>query len=149
MCICICVCVYLYVCILPELSKLWFTNSKWKKCVCVKNNLKKNFMQNENTTLAGCLSWFERWPIHQTGCGFNPRSGHIPMLQVQSPVRAHTRGNQSMLFSLPSSLSKINKHILGWGFKKKKKKKIPLQVFYNQIQHSSHNQKCSWWGKVT
>ena len=30
------------------------------------------------------------------GCGFNSQPGHIPKLEVQSPVWAHTEGNQSM-----------------------------------------------------
>ena len=59
-------------------------------------------------------------------CGFDPWSGHIARLQAESPVKVHTRGNQSMFISnidvnvplsLHFSLSKINKHILGWGFK--------------------------------
>ena len=27
------------------------------------------------------------------GCGFDPQSGHIPRLRVQSPVRVSARGN--------------------------------------------------------
>ena len=53
------------------------------------------------------------------GRGFDSWSGHIPRLWVQSPVGERMGGTQSMcltltFFSLPSSLSKINKHILKW-----------------------------------
>ena len=43
------------------------------------------------------------------GCGFDSWSGHIPRLQVWSPVRVCTGGNQSMFLSLPPflSLSKV------------------------------------------
>ena len=69
------------------------------------------------------------------GCGFDLPSAHIPRVQVQSPVRANTRGNQlmflshSLRFSLSLCLSlrvslspflslwKINKYILQWGLK--------------------------------
>ena len=66
------------------------------------------------------------------GCRFASQSDHIPRLWVQSRVRACTGGNQRMFlshfdFSLshslslspPSTLSKINKHILRWGLEKK------------------------------
>ena len=64
-------------------------------------------------------SWLEHRPI--TKCrGFDPQSGHVPRLQVQSPVWAHMNPGSgayrrqpvdvSLLhrcfFSLPSSLSK-------------------------------------------
>ena len=59
------------------------------------------------------------------GCSFNPWSGHIPGLWVWSPMLlSHT--DVSLSLSSPSSLSKINKHILGWGFLKKLKMEIPL-----------------------
>ena len=55
------------------------------------------------------------------GFRFNYRSGHIPRLQVQSPVRVHTRGNQSVFLSPPSFLCKIRKNIsLGEDLKRKK-----------------------------
>ena len=42
------------------------------------------------------------------GCRLISWSGHIPRLQVQSLVRAYTRGNQSMFLSLSLPLSQIN-----------------------------------------
>ena len=51
------------------------------------------------------------------GWGFNIQSGHIPRLQVQSPVGVYMGGNQSMFLtsmfflSLPSSFFKINEHV--------------------------------------
>ena len=33
------------------------------------------------------------------GCEFYPQLGHIPRLQVQSPVGQHTGGNHSMFLS--------------------------------------------------
>ena len=38
------------------------------------------------------------------GCMFNFHSGHIRMLQVQSLVRVHVGGNQSMFLSLSKKL---------------------------------------------
>ena len=38
-------------------------------------------------------------------CGFSSRSGHIPRLWVQSPVRAYRRGSQSTFLSYSFSLS--------------------------------------------
>ena len=72
--------------------------------------------------------FLECCPMHQKFAGLISWSGHIPMLQVPSPMEAHMGGSQSMLpslidvslsLSLPFSLSSINKHILGWGLKKK------------------------------
>ena len=51
------------------------------------------------------------------GWGFDSWSGHIPKLWVQYLVMVRMGGNQlmflslSLCLSLPSSLSKINKHI--------------------------------------
>ena len=38
-------------------------------------------------------------PYTPKHCRFDSQSGHIPRLQVQSLVRVHTRGNQSMFLS--------------------------------------------------
>ena len=66
-------------------------------------------------------------PCMPAGCRFEPWSGHIPRLWVRTPVGACKGGNQSMFLShiyvslflsLPSSFSKIYKHILSWGLKK-------------------------------
>ena len=53
-----------------------------------------------------------------TACGFDPQSGHMFRLQVQSPVGVCMGGNQEMFLShtglsLFLALSQINKHILG------------------------------------
>ena len=92
--------------------------------------------------MVSCLGWMAQLVGASSHapkcCRFNTESGHIPRLQVQSPVRVHMGGNQLMFLShisvslslsfslsLPPflSLSKINKHILGWGLKIKKRKK--------------------------
>ena len=50
------------------------------------------------------------WALpHKAKCHwFHSRSGHIPGLQVRSPIGACSRGNWSLPFSLPSPLSKKN-----------------------------------------
>ena len=81
-----------------------------------------------NTTELYTLKWLHACPgqvaqlvgvLARTpkDCEFKPQSGHIASLQI------HMGGNRLMLLShifllLPSSLFKINKHILRWGFKK-------------------------------
>nr|KAF6283102.1 hypothetical protein mPipKuh1_010192 [Pipistrellus kuhlii] len=45
------------------------------------------------------LSWLGSHPIHQKGCGFNSRSGHIPRLWVRCLVGASMGGNQSISLS--------------------------------------------------
>ena len=62
------------------------------------------------------------------GWGSNPGSGHIPHVAGSIPTTDQCYSLPSMFLSLPSSLSKINKHVLRWGFKKscrilKRKKK--------------------------
>ena len=47
---------------------------------------------------------------------------------VQSLVGACTRSNRLMCLSLPFPLPKINKHVLGWGFKKKERRNVSLQA---------------------
>ena len=56
-------------------------------------------------------------PINQCH-RLDAQSRHIPKLRVWSPGWDEYRSNWSMFlsFSLPSSLSKINKRILGWWF---------------------------------
>ena len=46
------------------------------------------------------------------GCRFDPQSGHLPWLQVRSPLGQVQEANQSVFLSLPYLLSKINKHLL-------------------------------------
>ena len=88
------------------------------------------------------LSWLECGPINRKvmssipgqgtylGCGFDPPSKHMLGLQLWCPVGVRVRGNQltflfhiyvsvHLFLSLHSSLSRINKHVLRWGFKKK------------------------------
>ena len=68
--------------------------------------------------LAGVAQLVGASSCEPKGRGFNPWSGHTPRLWVRSPVRAHTRGNQSMFpthveGSLPPFPSKINERVLG------------------------------------
>ena len=81
--------------------------------------LKKNFFK-VSQPLCPRLSWLEHCPVNQKVAG-------------SVPSQAHTRGNQSMFlsnidvslplsFSLPSLYSKISKHTLWRGQKKKKLK---------------------------
>ena len=80
--------------------------------------------------LAGQLSWLEHRPVHQKVASSIPSRGTY-LTVVWSLVRVYTGGSWSMFLShinvclsvsfflsLMSSLSKINKRILGWGFKK-------------------------------
>ena len=67
-------------------------------------------------------------PHTPKGCGFDSQSGYIPRLSIRSLVRTHIGGNQWVFLSNidgslrlspltpTSSLSKVNEHILGWGF---------------------------------
>ena len=75
-------------------------------------------------------------------CGFDPQSGPIPRLWVQSLVRAHMEGNWSMFLShidisfslspsLPVSLKSIIKNILRWA----------LKEFFLKVSESSQNSK--------
>lgn len=54
------------------------------------------------------------WPVRPKGHRFDSLSGHMPRLQVQSPVRACSRGNQSVfltsvfLLPFPSLISSIS-----------------------------------------
>ena len=75
-------------------------------------------------------------------CGFDPWSRHIPRLWVQSPVKVHTGGNQLMFLSLPSSLCKINKHVLGGGLKK-----CTRRCAWSSY-HVKEDLKTSWQGRV-
>ena len=70
-------------------------------------NYPQNHLPFENKT--DCpdqgLNWLECHPVHQKVAGSIPtQSGHIPMLRVQSLVRVHMGGNQSMFFSLKKKL---------------------------------------------
>lgn len=57
--------------------------------------------------LPSWLSWLEYCPVHQR-LVVQFLSGHIFRFQVQSPVRACTRGNWSMFFSLSKNQSIIS-----------------------------------------
>ena len=63
--------------------------------------------------MAGLLSWLERHPIHQEVAGSIPGWG---------PYKKST--NQRFSLS-PFPLFKITKHILRWGYKKKKREEGP------------------------
>ena len=63
------------------------------------------------------LFWLS-WSSYKTkGRGFDPLWVYIPRLQIQSPVRAHMGGNQSMFLSIGVSLSHQS---LSFSLKKKK-----------------------------
>ena len=49
----------------------------------------------------GALARWLSWSVVSTpkGCRFDSQSGHIPRLQVQSPVGVHTGGNLLMFLS--------------------------------------------------
>ena len=83
--------------------------------------MKRNNQNLVKTALARWFGWLNHRPIHQKvvgsipsqgthlGCGFDPRLGHV--------WKATDRGFSLTLTvlspALPSSLSKINKHIHG------------------------------------
>ena len=71
-------------------------------CMFIKSISSGTDFKSKSAALARWLSWREH--VHTPkDCKFDPRSGHIPRLQVWSLVRAfqaHTGGNQSMCFSL-------------------------------------------------
>ena len=52
------------------------------------------------------------------GCRFGPRSGRIQ--EATDPCFSLTSVFLSLSLSVPSPLSKINKHVLGRGFRKEK-----------------------------
>ena len=75
--------------------------------------------QKWRCTLAGVAQLVGASSCKLEGCRFDSRSGHMPRLQVWSPVGARTRGNRSMFlshidvflplsFSLPSLLKSIS-----------------------------------------
>ena len=89
------------------------------------------------------------------GCGFDSQSGHIPRLQVQSPVTVSTAGCRSMFLShihvslsLPSSFSKMNNKISSGEDKNNKNKSKNQCLFTADLcllspcpgpAHPSHN----------
>ena len=90
----------------------------------MKPNLGGLDLKSTATALAGMVQVVgESSSFRPKGHRFDPWSGHMPRLWVQSPVGACLRGNQlmflshinifSLFLSLCSSLSKSTKHILG------------------------------------
>ena len=77
------------------------------------------------------LSWLERCPVNQTvdgsipsqdtclSCGFIPQLGCIQVAAYE--CFSLTSTFLSLSLSLLSLLSRINKHVLGWGLKKEEK----------------------------
>ena len=65
-------------------------------------------------------------PNTPEGCRFNPQSGHIPRLWVQSPAGARSGGNQSMFLScITVSLSPPHPHQYHLPLPAKAMKKCP------------------------
>ena len=61
------------------------------------------------------------------GCGFSPQSGHMWEIPHQSTCGWRPIDVSFTSMSLPPPfLSRINKYILGWGYKKKKDRNIPF-----------------------
>ena len=119
---------------------------------------------HEQESPSQTAQWLDHHPVHQ-GCRFNSQSGHILRLWFWSLNRAYMGGNWSMFLShidvalsLPSSFSKINKYILGWGLKEwtghiKSRSYIlhefalalsTLNMLLIIITHCQRNRKCHW-----
>ena len=91
-----------------------------KFTVCTLHITTTNFLKKQFTSLARWLSWLEHHPIHQNvvglissqgtqlGCEFNPQSGHIQ----EATNRYFSLTLTCLPLALPSSLPKINNHIL-------------------------------------
>ena len=87
------------------------------------------------TALAGWLSGFEHPPTHQKVAGLIPFQGTYPGWGFYPPSRCMQEATDwcfsltSMFLSLPSTLSKINKH--PWVRIKKKKKAVTISQEYS------------------
>ena len=124
-CVCVCVCVYTHTYLYNfKLKKhIQFSNlkisAKLQLCLHSSKQLICTLVLSSAPHLVGASS-------HKLkGHGLDSRSRHMPRSQVLSPAGVHTKDNQSMFLfhinmslSLPSPLSKTNKHVLKWGFKK-------------------------------
>ena len=88
------------------------------------NNSFSRYLTNINVESPGWVAWLVgASSCTPKVCGIDSWSGHIPRVQVWSPVGACTRGNKFMFLShidVPLSLSLINKHNLKWRLKKRK-----------------------------
>ena len=89
-------------------------------------------MQKSSTALARWLSWLEHHPYIPKVMGLITSQGAYGRQPVD--VLSHVAVSLSLSFSFsplpPSSLSKINKHMLRWGLKK-----ILNKMLANQNQH--------------
>ena len=79
------------------------------------------------------------------GCEFNLHSGHIPRLQIWSPVWVRAGGNQLMFFShidlslsLSLCLSQINKHTLNEDFRKEVSWRLCLSGYGSIFRKCRH-----------
>ena len=119
----------------------------FRKKVFSKNISKKRFLENNyhhqkhllTSPWPVWLSRLEHRPINQKvmgsipgqdthlGCGFEPQSGCVR--EVTDQCFSLTL----MLLSLSLSFSKINKHIFGWGFKKKERKHLLIYTVFCHI----------------
>ena len=89
-------------------NKLWYTHP---------GEYDMPIKRNKVHSLPRWLRWWECCPLHQNCCWSHPQSGHIPRLQVHSPIGAHMGGKQwmflyhinvSLCVSPPLSLKSIN-----------------------------------------
>ena len=99
-----------------HLSAALYPGCMIKSCVLIF----KNVMMHPGWV----LSWLERHPIHQNVVSLIPSQGAYgrQVIDVSLTHRCFSLSSSLLLahsLSLPSSHSKINKHILGWGLKKK------------------------------
>ena len=90
---------------------------------------------------------FKKWAIDlfltPKGYRFDSGSQHIPKLRFPSLVRVCTEGNWTISLSPPppSSVSKINKHILRWGILKRhyNHKRVSKLNYMKRTAHQIHH----------
>ena len=115
------------------------------KILCFLIEFSDKFIKNFQPWLVW-LSWLEHPPINQKVMGSIPSQGTCFGGRFGPWFRACARGNWSMFLShidvylppsLPSPLSKINKHVLRWGVKKTA----------HQFRPCHHQEKYKTWNK--
>ena len=94
------------------------------KVSAFKKSSQKIYGKKRNYVLAGWLSWLEHHPVQVVGS----------ILVRESGMKG---GNQLMFLSLSSSLSKINKHILRWGYISERTQNTNLKEHKHPYVHCS------------